>query len=76
MAIPDAPYIREAETLGMPPYEPMPVCPVCGKECNSIFLDTNREAFGCEHCVKEEDSYEWLEQEKEKSRPDWVDDRD
>lgn len=70
--IPDAPWIREAERFGMPPYD-VPQCPCCGHECNSIFLDQNREPFGCEFCVKEEDSYEWQEQEKEKSRPDWAD---
>ena len=70
--IPDAPYIREAEMFGMPPYDE-PKCPVCGRECNSIFLDQNREAFGCEHCVKEEDSYDWRERQQDEDRPDWAD---
>ena len=37
--IPDDPAIRKAEMWGPPPYddEPDPVCPICGKECETIY---------------------------------------
>ena len=38
--LPDAPWIREAETYGMPPYDDFDVtCPVCGRECEEFYLD-------------------------------------
>ena len=73
--IPDAPYIREAERYGMPPYD-VPQCPVCGHECNSIFMDYSGNVFGCENCIRERDSYEWRDEETEASRPDWADEKE
>ena len=57
---PDAPYIREAEMFGMPSPEPVE-CPICGKECEEIYEDRDGYVFGCEHCVKCHDSYDWRE---------------
>ena len=39
--LPDAPWIREAEMFGPPPYDdgPDPVCPICGEECETIYTD-------------------------------------
>ena len=60
--IPDAPWIREAEMYGLPSEE-YPDCPVCGKECRTIYLDGSY-AIGCEHCIKEVDAADWLEEQK------------
>ena len=72
--IPDAPYIRDAEQNGYPSWEPV-YCPVCGEECETIYLDQSRNVCGCDKCMKTQDAGEWLEEEKERTRPDWVDDR-
>ena len=37
--------------------EKEPVCPVCGKECDTLFK-RNGEVVGCEMCVKAVDAYE------------------
>lgn len=69
--VPDAPWIREAETLGMPPYEDINVCcPVCGKVCEEIYEDKDGDVFGCEHCVKCRDAYQWWEDNKPDDRPE------
>jgi hypothetical protein len=35
------------------PPEPdkMPVCPVCGEECETYYVDKFGDIFGCENCV-------------------------
>ena len=71
--IPDAPYIREAEMYGMPPYDPQPVCPICGEECETVYADMNGDVFACNCCLMEQDAWEWQEEEKERNRPDWAD---
>ena len=69
--IPDAPYIREAEMYGMPPYE-TPICPICGEECETIYFGPHGNVFACNKCIQEQDAGEWWEEEKENSRPDWA----
>lgn len=46
---------------GPPPEEPLPTCPVCGEECDTIYLNADREAVGCENCICTTDSYIWKE---------------
>ena len=67
--IPDAPFIREAEQYGMPPFETIE-CPVCGKECDTLFFDHSGTLCGCERCMTQKDAWEWMEEEKEAGRPD------
>ncbi len=55
--IPDAPWIREAETYGPPDSEPLPLCPVCGEECETFYTDPEGTVLGCEHCVRAQDSW-------------------
>ena len=69
---PDAPWIREAEMYGMPSPDPV-YCPVCGEECETIYKDSYGNVFGCEKCIRAIDAYDWAEDEKEASRPDWAD---
>ena len=42
-----------------PPEEvPMPRCPICGEECEKLFLDTTGAVVGCESCVEIRNAYE------------------
>ncbi len=38
----------------------IPRCPICGRECDTLYLDENREVFGCEQCITLCDAYEYL----------------
>lgn len=65
--LPDAPWIREAEMYGMPPYDdgPDPTCPVCGEECETIYTDKDGEPVGCDQCVTLWEAYEWCDKHRE-----------
>ena len=41
----------------------IPRCPVCGRECDTLYLDSNREVSGCDRCVTLIDAYEYLYEE-------------
>ena len=57
--IPDAPWIREAETYGYPPdYSPI-LCPECGEECDVIYMDDNNNVLGCDQCIRAVDADTW-----------------
>lgn len=44
------------------PQPPPPrYCPVCGDECQTLFLRTH-EIVGCENCIREEDAEEYYEE--------------
>ena len=67
--IPDAPWIRKAETdgVGDPPVH----CPCCEEECTTIYRDQWGNVFACNKCIEEQDAWEWAEEERLASRPDW-----
>lgn len=60
--IPDDPRIRDAELNVMPSEDPVK-CPVCGEECDTVYLQGS-EVIGCENCIDEQDAWEWREQQK------------
>lgn len=63
--IPDAPWIREAETYGVPPYdEPDTRCPVCGQDCETIYTDQAGNALGCDMCILRCDAAEWNDEQR------------
>ena len=67
--VPDAPWIREAEQWGMPPYDDPPECPVCGKRCETIYMSRDSdEVYGCDMCMIGVDSYDWDEERKQKEK--------
>ena len=71
MTIPDAPWIRKAETEGTG--DPPPVkCPCCGEECTTVYLDDGGDVFACNWCVEEKDAYEWFEEQREAERDDFL----
>lgn len=69
--IPDHPDIRMMERYGTLHPEidedETPICPICGAECETAFIDSNEEALGCENCITKMDAwdaYEYLPKRK------------
>lgn len=58
--VPDAPYIREAENDGIEGPDIVPECPICGEECEMIYLDRDGNEVGCEHCIQSTDAWQWI----------------
>ena len=49
------------------PYEPeeeMPICPMCGADCNDFYVYEGREIVGCERCISTEDAWERVEEDR------------
>ena len=42
----------------------IPCCPVCGAECDTVYLDMNDDIVGCDRCINMEDAYEYLYDEE------------
>lgn len=59
----DAPDIRMTEETGYPTQVRFYCCPVCGDECEKVFIDAWGNICGCENCVEEKDAEEALEDE-------------
>ena len=57
--IPDDPIIRSLERTGTVPWVPdeLPICPICGEECDTAYYDRYGEAVGCECCIRRDDPY-------------------
>ena len=54
------PSITRALQTGYPNGEPeAPTCPCCGRECETIYLDDNRYALGCNNCIKAVDAWDY-----------------
>ena len=68
--LPDAPWIRDAERNGYPE-APDVHCPVCGEDCERVYI-FDGDVIACDRCydryIKEVDSWEWWEAEKDDSR--------
>ena len=41
----------------------VPHCPACGRECDTLYLDSGREVSGCDRCVTLIDACEYLYEE-------------
>lgn len=72
--IPNAPYIRSAESLGTDNVDE-PECPVCGDFCKTVYRNDAGSVIGCDRCVQAMDAYEWDAEEKASYVPDWLDER-
>lgn len=57
---PDHPVICNLERTGYPNgKEPVyPICPVCGEECETIYVDMYGQHIGCDICVTTKDAWE------------------
>ena len=47
--------------LDPPEQESLPVCPVCGEECETIYTDINSEVCGCNNCILSYDACEYYD---------------
>ena len=47
--------------LDPPEQESLPICPVCGEECETIYTDINSEVCGCDNCVLSYDAGEYFD---------------
>ena len=44
--------------------EGVPICPICGQECEDIILyKTTGEVVGCDCCLESEDAWSWYERQ-------------
>ena len=61
--IPDHLVIQNMERTGYPSgNEPEhPICPACGSECDTIYVDNCGDYIGCENCVTTKDAWEVME---------------
>ena len=41
----------------------IPYCPVCGEECDTVYVDLYDDIVGCDRCMNMEDAYEYLYEE-------------
>lgn len=56
---PENPIIANYLRTGYPNGDPVyPRCPVCGKQCETIFQDMYGDVFGCDNCVTFVDAWE------------------
>lgn len=56
--IPDHPAIRMAERTGYgAPLCQEPICPVCGAQCDTVYINKYGEILGCEECVDTEEAF-------------------
>ena len=44
---------------GEPPDEPETECPICGKLCESLYLDIDNDVCGCENCLRKIDAADY-----------------
>lgn len=58
--IPDHPVIQNMMRTGYPDgKEPeYPRCPVCGKECETLYSDRHGSYIGCDVCIETIDAWE------------------
>ena len=66
-AVPEHPAIAACERTGYPPgREPGDcTCPVCGEECETIYMTIGRMPVGCDVCLETCDAYEYHEEESQ-----------
>ena len=75
--VPDHPVIRNLERTGTPDgiEPPEPVCPICGMECETIYLcQSDGTVLGCDQCVESSDAYDVEECFPESEPDDYEDD--
>lgn len=53
MSVMDHPQIANALKTGYPHGEPnYPHCPICGNECDEIYMNEDGEIFACDECLR------------------------
>lgn len=58
-SIPDHPVIQNMEQTGYPDGRnpEYPYCPVCGAECETVYLNDQKEIIGCDICISAADAW-------------------
>lgn len=58
--IPDAPDIKACMFTGYSDWnrKTIPICPVCGEECDTLYRDNFGNVVGCDNCVTNSDAWE------------------
>lgn len=58
--IPDAPDIMACMLTGYPRSSatPIPTCPICGEECDTLYRDNFGNIVGCDNCITSSDAWE------------------
>ena len=56
----DDPRIRDAEMYGLPEASEVR-CPICGKEADSFYLDSEGDIFACDRCLKSVDAFDYAD---------------
>lgn len=49
-----------------PEYNP-PVCPICGRECETIYYDKYMDVVGCDECIETRDAWDWQAEQDERA---------
>ena len=64
------PDITVALATGYPRNAPtaLPLCPVCGEECETIYKRYDGEVVGCESCIVTASSTDWWDATEEARR--------
>lgn len=58
----DNPIIASLERTGLPPWNNgrEPRCPVCGMECETLYINAEGETVGCDECFETRNAWEAL----------------
>ena len=48
-----------------PDPEPMPRCPECGEECETLYRAADGAIVGCERCIDTIDAYDYFEERED-----------
>lgn len=51
---------RNERPIDPPDPGPLPLCPVCGEECETVYTDSTNEVVGCDVCLEARDAYDFL----------------
>ena len=49
----------------LPPERDPFFCPICGEDCDELYLDNYGEIVGCDNCIREISVYDYKEENKE-----------
>lgn len=58
----DDPIVESLDKTGLPPWNDgkVPVCPVCGNECDTLYYNNNGDVVGCDECVTAYDAWDLM----------------
>lgn len=58
----DDPIIRSLEETGLAPWQKVeePICPECGKTCDTIYRNQEGDIVGCNECLTAYDAWELI----------------